>query len=250
MSTRPQNSYSSAWPGRSIEDGRTRASEEQAGGARDLRAQHPMISWMYDYSAGETEEEEAEEDDEEDDEEAAEVPEDIRAQDLPPEMQNRRVLLRAFYQMGVGAAIVLLFSDPMVGVLDALGDRTGVPNFFVAFLLGPVASNASEMVASYKYAQKKTRKSISVAFSQLLGAACMNNTFCLLIFYLLIAVRGFSWVYHAEVGAIIFAELAMCLLASRRVHTVMSGLMVLSVLPISLILVIVLKATVFNGMES
>ncbi|CAK0856433.1 unnamed protein product [Prorocentrum cordatum] len=112
--------------------------------------------------------------------------------------------------MGVGTLLVLLFSDPMVGVW----------------------------------------KSISVSFSQLLGAACMNNTFCLLIFYGLIAARGFKWVYHAEVMGIVLVEVIMALVASRNVHTVLSGALVLSLLPLSLVVVVVLKATVFNGVES
>eukprot|EP00929_Paragymnodinium_shiwhaense_P085292 TRINITY_DN45708_c0_g2_i1.p1 TRINITY_DN45708_c0_g2~~TRINITY_DN45708_c0_g2_i1.p1 ORF type:complete len:583 (-),score=162.57 TRINITY_DN45708_c0_g2_i1:110-1858(-) len=188
-----------------------------------------------------------EEEEEDDDDEECEIPEDLSK--LTPEEQQRRILQRALYQMGVGTLIVLLFSDPMCDVLDALGTRTGINPFFVAFLLGPVASNASEMVASYKYAQKKTKKTIAVAFSQLIGAACMNNTFCLFIFYLLIAARKFPWTYHAEVAGIIFVEVVMGVVASRPIHTFTSGLIVLSLLPLSLVMVAVLKATVFSSVE-
>merc|ERR1719277_1779475 len=121
--------------------------------------------------------------------------------------------------MGLGTLIVLLFSDPMVDVLDTLGERTHVPAFYVAFLLAPLASNASEMIASYAYAQKRTQKSITISFSQLLGAACMNNTFCLLIFYILIAARGLTWTYHSEVIGILLVEIVMALVASRSVQT-------------------------------
>eukprot|EP00928_Gymnodinium_smaydae_P068922 TRINITY_DN5221_c0_g1_i2.p1 TRINITY_DN5221_c0_g1~~TRINITY_DN5221_c0_g1_i2.p1 ORF type:complete len:579 (-),score=118.13 TRINITY_DN5221_c0_g1_i2:170-1906(-) len=184
---------------------------------------------------------------EDEDEEEVEMPEDIAA--LPPAEQRRRLLLRALWQMGVGTVIVLIFSDPMVDVLDAIGDRTGIPAFFVAFLLGPIASNASEMVASFKYAQKKSKKTISVSFSQLLGAACMNNTFCLLIFYLIVAVRGFPWIYHAEVVGIIFVEVVVGLLARRSTHTLLTGVLIFSLLPVSLAIVAVLKATVFHNVE-
>eukprot|EP00971_Amphidinium_carterae_P126299 2501903-Amphidinium_carterae.2 len=40
-------------------------------------------------------------------------------------------------------------------------------------------------------------------------AACMNNTFCLSIFYMLIAARGLSWEYHAEVCGILAVEVAV-----------------------------------------
>jgi len=188
-------------------------------------------------------------DDGEDDDEP-EIPEDILDLHLSPEKQRSKLLQRSLYLMGVGTFIVLLFSDPMVDVLDALGTRTGIPAFFVAFCLGPVASNASEMVASYKFAKKKSMESISVSFSQLLGAACMNNTFCLLIFYLLIAVRGLAWTYHAEVIGIVAAEVIMAVIASKRVHTFLDGCIALSVLPLCLAIVAVLKYTVFKKYES
>lgn len=57
--------------------------------------------------------------------------------------------------MGIGTLIVLLFSDPMVDILNELGVRTGIPSFFVAFILAPLASNSSELIASISYASKK-----------------------------------------------------------------------------------------------
>ena len=57
-----------------------------------------------------------------------------------------------------------------------------IPPFYVAFTLAPLASNASEFIASFAYASKKSRKTITVALAALEGAACMNNTFCLSIF--------------------------------------------------------------------
>ena len=80
------------------------------------------------------------------------------------------------------AGLILIFSDPMVDVMSNMGERLGIPPFYVAFVLAPLASNASEFIASYSYAQKKTQKTITVALAALEGAACMNNTFCLAIF--------------------------------------------------------------------
>lgn len=185
--------------------------------------------------------------DEEDDDEP-EMPQDLK--ELSPEAQQSRVLRRSMWSMGLGTLLVLLFSDPMVDVLDTLGERTHVPAFYVAFLLAPLASNASEMIASYAYAQKRTQKSITISFSQLLGAACMNNTFCLLIFYLLIAVRGLTWTYHSEVAGIILVQVVVGIAATKKVHLVIHGLAVFSLLPICLAVVAVLKATVFKGVES
>ena len=45
-----------------------------------------------------------------------------------------------------------------VGIFSELGNRIRVPPFFVSFVLAPLASNASEIIASYSYAQKRSYK--------------------------------------------------------------------------------------------
>ena len=97
------------------------------------------------------------EEEEEDEEEMPEVPEDLAGIDDKATLQ-RRVLQRSLYQMLAGTVLVLLFSDPMVDVFAELGNRTGVPAFYVSFVLAPLASNASELISAYNYAQKKTQK--------------------------------------------------------------------------------------------
>ena len=76
--------------------------------------------------------------------------------------------------------------------------------FYISFVLAPLASNASELLAAYKFAAKKTRATVTVSLSQLEGAAIMNNTFCLGIFLFLIWSGGGTfkqpliWAYTAE----------------------------------------------------
>lgn len=125
------------------------------------------------------------------DEEEEEVPEDLTA--LSPEEQQRAIKRRAFLMLFVGTTLVLAFSDPMVDVLSEVAERIGVPAFYVSFILAPLASNASEVIASQYYAAKKTRKTITVSLTALEGAASMNNTFCLSIFMALIYFRGLAW---------------------------------------------------------
>ena len=71
--------------------------------------------------------------------------------------------MKSLYGMGVGTLLVLLFSDPMVDCLSELGNRTGIPPFYVSFILAPLASNASELIASMNYASKKTQKTITIS---------------------------------------------------------------------------------------
>ncbi|EER02433.1 conserved hypothetical protein, partial [Perkinsus marinus ATCC 50983] len=112
---------------------------------------------------------------------------------------QKRIKIRAAYMMGIGTngisiivlliiiiesgtLLILIFSDPAVDVLNEIGIRSGINPFYISFILAPLASNASELVAAYSYAQKKTSKHITISISTLQGAASMNNTFCLGIF--------------------------------------------------------------------
>lgn len=78
--------------------------------------------------------------------------------------------------------------------------------FYVAFVLAPLASNASELIASVNYAAKKTPKSISISIATLEGAACMNNTFGLAIFMFLVYYQGLAWQYLAETAVILVVQ--------------------------------------------
>jgi Ca2+/Na+ antiporter len=55
--------------------------------------------------------------------------------------------------------------------------------FFVSFIITPFCSNASELISSLIFASKKKVENASLTYSQLYGAATMNNTLCLGIFY-------------------------------------------------------------------
>uniref|UniRef100_A0A0G4FE07 EF-hand domain-containing protein n=1 Tax=Chromera velia CCMP2878 TaxID=1169474 RepID=A0A0G4FE07_9ALVE len=176
---------------------------------------------------------EGEEEDDETEEE--EIPEDLAH--LSPEQQQTRIKMRAFYQMGLGTALVLLFSDPMVSVMSNVGTRTGISSFYISFILAPLASNASEVIASYNYALKKTRKTITISFAALEGAASMNNTFCLFVFLTLIYIQKLTWQFSAETMAILLVEVIMSLVALRRVHRLGDGMLVLTLYPLSIFIV-------------
>merc|ERR1719408_81810 len=124
--------------------------------------------------------------------------------------------MRSGQGMLVGTVLVLLFSDPMVDVLSQIGAVTGVPAFYVSFVLAPLASNASELVSSMKLASRKTQSSITQSLQTLEGAACMNNTFCLGIFMVLTYVQGLAWKFCAETISIFFVQFAVFVLVQRN----------------------------------
>jgi len=177
--------------------------------------------------------------DEEDDEEES-LPEEF--QHLSIDEQRRQILLRSCYKMGLGTLLVLIFSDPMVDVLSEMGKQSGIPAFYISFVLAPLASNSAELVAAYNYAQKKTSKTITISLSTLEGAACMNNTFCLGIFMGLVYFQGLAWKFTAETLSILLVQLVMAvivLLDNRQ--RILHGFFILALFPGSLALVYCLE---------
>jgi len=161
-----------------------------------------------------------------------------------------QILRHALATLGTGTVIVLLFSDPMCGVLNVLGSRTGIPAFYISFVVAPLASNGSEILAAYNFASRKTVQSISVSFNTLLGAANMNNTFCLGIFCAIIAVspaeKGIYWEFAAETITICVAEILMFIMAMKGTHRLMDACIVLAIYPCAIGMVAGLEAAGLN----
>eukprot|EP00171_Calliarthron_tuberculosum_P010092 IDg10092t1 len=161
-----------------------------------------------------------------------------------PSTQLRRILMRSFRMMVIGTVLVLIFADPTVAVMQDLASRIGISAFYISFALAPLASNASEVVAAYSYATKKTRKTVTVSFSTLLGAAILNNTFVLAIFMVLIVVKGLAWQFTAETITILVVEVALFFFSQKRVQTLRDGFLVLSLYPGALLLIAFLENVV------
>lgn len=180
----------------------------------------------------------------EENDEVEEIPEEFT--DLSPEEQQKAIKMRAFKMLFIGTVMVVYFSDPMVDVMQEIAVKANIAPFYVSFVLAPLASNSSEVVASMFYAAKKTRKTMTVSLSALEGAACMNNTFCLCIFMGLIYARGLAWQYTAETTSIVIVEFIMALLVQKKVHTSGLGVIILSIFPLSLLLVFTMEQFGFD----
>ncbi|GAX13178.1 hypothetical protein FisN_17Hh108 [Fistulifera solaris] len=176
--------------------------------------------------------------------EEEEIPEDLSA--LPPEQQQVAIKQRAFTMLALGTTLVVLFSDPMVDVMQEIAVRANLSPFYVSFILAPLASNASEVISSQYYASKKTSKTIQVSLSALVGAASTNNTFCLSIFMGLIFFRGLAWQYTAETLAIILVEFLVGFLVRNKILSTGRGLLIGAVFPLSIALVATLEALGFD----
>lgn len=172
------------------------------------------------------------------------MPDDLA--NLAPAEQQKRIIMRSAWMLTLGTGLVLAFSDPMVDALTGFGYVIGVPPFYVAFVLAPLASNASEILSAYQYACKRTRATLTISLSTLQGAACMNNTFCLGIFLSLLYFKGIAWEYSAETLSIVLVEVAMAYYSLRTTFRVLDGLIILSLFPASLIFVSMLENAGLN----
>lgn len=172
------------------------------------------------------------------------MPDDLA--NLSPEEQQKRIIMRSAWMLLLGTCLVLAFSDPMVDALTGFGYVIGVPPFYVAFVLAPLASNASEILSAYQYACKRTRSTLTISLSTLQGAACMNNTFCLGIFLALLYFKRIAWEYSAETLSILCVEVAMAYYSLRTTFLVLDGLVILGLFPVSLVLVSMLEKAGLN----
>lgn len=181
-----------------------------------------------------------------DDDEEEEMPTDISQ--LPANEQMAAVVKRSLKMMAVGTIVVLLVSDPTVDLLSDLGDRLHIPAFVISFLLAPMASNASELVAAYSYAKKKTAATMQVSLSTLEGAGIMNNTFTTAIFFIGMYINkpsatseGIEWGFTCETIGIVVVQLIVGTLAQKKVFRLIDGFVILSLFPLSLIGIMLLK---------
>lgn len=163
------------------------------------------------------------------------MPSDLAS--LSPEQQQKKLTQRAFVKLCVGTFLVVFFSDPMVHNLTIMGNRLHSNPFYISFLLAPIASNMSELVAAQRLASKKTISSIVNSLCSLEGAAIMNNTFCLAIFLFLVVYQKLTWTFSSEVVSIIAVEVVVAIIVfTKQQHRLFDAFMVLLCYPCSLAL--------------
>lgn len=181
-----------------------------------------------------------------DEDEEEDMPADLA--DLSPAEQQAAIKSRACSKMFFGSALVLLFSDPMCDLLGVMGTKGGIPSFYISFLIAPLASNASELVSAMKLARKKTQNSMKESLSTLCGAAIMNNTFCLSIFFACFVMKDLVWKFSAETIAIVSIQYVIGTIAiTKKVQSVFDGCVILCCYPAAMGIVYALKT--YAGMD-
>ena len=150
------------------------------------------------------------------------------------ELSDGQLIAYACAELALGTLLVIIFSDPMVDTIDAFSNTINVSSFYVSFVITPLASNSSEIYSALVFAQKKTQEGISMGFSALYGAACMNNTFVLGIFCCLVYVKQLEWTFVAETLVILFTIIVVGMNGLKPTVTVWQGIPVLILFPLSI----------------
>lgn len=127
-----------------------------------------------------------------------------------------QIMQKAALLMLGGSTLVAFFSDPLVDSVSNFSKASGVPAFFVAFVITPFASNASELVSSLNFAKKKKIKNISLTYSQVYGAVTMNNSMCLGLFLLVVWYRSLDWTFSSETVTTMASIFALGFVAATR----------------------------------
>eukprot|EP01088_Endostelium_zonatum_P006223 TRINITY_DN1832_c0_g1_i1.p1 TRINITY_DN1832_c0_g1~~TRINITY_DN1832_c0_g1_i1.p1 ORF type:complete len:581 (-),score=151.54 TRINITY_DN1832_c0_g1_i1:46-1788(-) len=160
--------------------------------------------------------------------------------------EKAKIIAEAGFWLLLGTGIVTAFSDPMVEVITDLGVKLNIGAFFVSFLIVPFCSNASELISSLIFASRRKRVNSSLTYSALYGAATMNNTLVLGVFYALIFFRGLAWDFSAEVISIWFVTLVVGAVSLNLTYRLFFGIIVVLLYPASIGLVAILNRVGFH----
>ncbi|KAL1815374.1 hypothetical protein ACET3Z_017948 [Daucus carota] len=149
--------------------------------------------------------------------------------------------IKAIILLMLGTVLAAVFADPLVDAVDNFSSATSIPSFFISFIALPLATNASESVSAVIFASRKKLRSASLTFSEIYGAATMNNILCLSVFLALVYVRGLVWDFSSEVLVIIIVCIVMGLLGSiSTTFPLWTTSIAFMLYPLSLVLVYVL----------
>ncbi|KAL0244757.1 hypothetical protein GEMRC1_008839 [Eukaryota sp. GEM-RC1] len=134
-----------------------------------------------------------------------------------------------------GVSIVILFSDVMVECMGNFAAYFDISPFFVSFCVGPLAANISEVIMTAVFASQKTKNSISLGVSSLLGAGVITNTLvfgCLLV---LLYFKKVAFIFYSETIIVFSVQIVIsCIVLSLRLFNLSLGILLIWLYPLCL----------------
>ena len=79
---------------------------------------------------------------------------------------SKWISIKAVLLLILGTLIAAAFADPLVDAVDNFSDASGIPTFFVSFIVLPLATNSSEAVTAIIFASRNKRRTASLTFSE------------------------------------------------------------------------------------
>jgi len=148
----------------------------------------------------------------------------------------------ALLQLALGITLFIFFSFGFIDTIRTFSKRIDINMFYVAFIIIPLCINGDDIYSVLKNASKKSSESITFALTILSGTVCVNNTFVLLIFCIVLLIQKFEWTYLVETLAVIITVNIVGLNSIRSTIYTWHGFVVVSLFPLSLIFIACLNS--------
>ncbi|XP_076945681.1 sodium/calcium exchanger NCL-like [Bidens hawaiensis] len=157
------------------------------------------------------------------------------------DQDSHQTTIKAALFLLLGTLVAAIFADPLVDAVDGFSNATSIPPFFISFIVLPLVTNSSESVSAIIFVSRKKQRSASLTFSELYGAATMNNLLCLSVFLALVYTRGLTWDFTSEVLVILIVCIVMGVFGSlRTTFPLWTSFIAFVFYPLSLVLVYIL----------
>ncbi|KAJ0054685.1 hypothetical protein Pint_02380 [Pistacia integerrima] len=139
-----------------------------------------------------------------------------QSDDVVESIKNPKWLTsKAVLMLLMGTVIASVCSDPLVDAVDNFSTASGVPSFFVSFIL-LLFVTSSEVVSTLTFASRKSLKTASLTYSRIYGSVTMSNILSVSVFLGLVYFRQLTWKFSAEVLVILLVCIPTGLIVSFR----------------------------------
>ncbi|KAL6196587.1 hypothetical protein ACLB2K_032201 [Fragaria x ananassa] len=149
---------------------------------------------------------------------------------------------KAISYMVIGFVVLAVLAEPLIDNVEDFSTAAGIPSFFVAFVLVPLATNARQAASAISAASSQTPRTTDLTFSEIYGGVFMNNVLGFSVLLAIIYVREMTWEFSAEVLVVLIVCLVVGLIASvRSTFPLWTAFVAFLLYPLSLLLVYILN---------
>ncbi|KAL6199097.1 hypothetical protein ACLB2K_028884 [Fragaria x ananassa] len=135
-----------------------------------------------------------------------------------------------------------VLAEPLIDNVQDFSTAAGIPSFFVAFVLVPLATNARQAASAISAASRQTPRTTDLTFSEIYGGVFMNNVLGFSVLLAIIYVREMTWEFSAEVLVVLIVCLVVGLIASvGSTFPLWTAFVAFLLYPLSLLLVYILN---------